>query len=52
MYGINTLPYYTSSSLRSGYANGGISSLPNYMGGGYLDQYGRQQYGLGKFVKK
>jgi len=35
--------YYTSS---------GLSSLPQYQGGGYLDQYGRQRYGLGKFVKK
>jgi len=29
----------------------GISSLPQYMGGGYLDEYGRQQYRLGKLVK-
>ena len=29
----------------------GITSLPSYMGGGYLDEYGRQQYGLGKLVK-
>ena len=34
------------------YTNSGLSSLPEYQGGGYLDQYGRQQYGLGKFVKK
>ena len=43
MYGINTLPYYTSTSLRTS---------PNYVGGGSLDIYGRQQYGLGKLVKK
>jgi len=42
MYGINTLPYYTSTSLRTS---------PNYVGGGSLDIYGRQQYGLGKLVK-
>ena len=35
--------YYTSS---------GLSSLPEYQGGGYLDQYGRQRYGFGKFVSK
>jgi len=29
----------------------GISSLPQYMGGGFLDEYGRQQYRLGKLVK-
>jgi hypothetical protein len=34
------------------YTTSGLSSLPEYEGGGYLDQYGRQQYGLGKFVKK
>ena len=34
------------------YTNSGLSSLPGYMGGGYLDQYGRQRYGLGKLVKK
>jgi hypothetical protein len=34
------------------YTTSGLSSLPEYQGGGYLDQYGRQQYGLGKFVKK
>lgn len=34
------------------YTTSGLSSLPNYMGGGYIDQYGRQQYGLGKLVKK
>jgi hypothetical protein len=34
------------------YTTTGLSSLPEYQGGGYLDQYGRQQYGLGKFVKK
>lgn len=34
------------------YTNSGLSSLPNYMGGGYIDQYGRQRYGLGKFVSK
>jgi alkylhydroperoxidase/carboxymuconolactone decarboxylase family protein YurZ len=37
---------------REMYMGGGITTLPSYMGGGYLDQYGRQQYGLGKFVKK
>ena len=34
------------------YTTTGLSSLPEYQGGGYLDQYGRQQYGLGKLVKK
>jgi hypothetical protein len=34
------------------YTTTGLTSLPEYQGGGYLDQYGRQQYGLGKFVKK
>jgi hypothetical protein len=34
------------------YTNSGLTSLPEYQGGGYLDQYGRQSYGLGKFVKK
>ena len=34
------------------YTNSGLSSLPGYMGGGYIDQYGRQRYGLGKLVKK
>ena len=34
------------------YTTSGLSSLPEYQGGGYLDQYGRQQYGLGKFVSK
>ena len=34
------------------YTTSGLSSLPQYQGGGYLDQYGRQQYGLGKFVSK
>ena len=34
------------------YTTSGLNSLPQYQGGGYLDQYGRQQYGLGKFVKK
>jgi len=29
----------------------GITSLPQYMGGGFLDEYGRQQYRLGKLVK-
>jgi len=37
MHGISTLPYYTSTSLRSGYANGGLSSLrPGYWGGGFI----------------
>jgi len=34
------------------YTTSGLSSLPEYQGGGYIDQYGRQQYGLGKLVKK
>jgi alkylhydroperoxidase/carboxymuconolactone decarboxylase family protein YurZ len=34
------------------YTTSGLTSLPAYQGGGYLDQYGRQRYGLGKFVKK
>ena len=34
------------------YSNSGLTSLPEYQGGGYIDQYGRQQYGLGKLVKK
>ena len=34
------------------YTTSGLTSLPAYQGGGYLDQYGRQQYGLGKLVKK
>jgi hypothetical protein len=34
------------------YTTSGLTSLPTYQGGGYLDQYGRQQYGLGKLVKK
>jgi hypothetical protein len=34
------------------YTNSGLTSLPEYQGGGYIDQYGRQRYGLGKFVKK
>jgi hypothetical protein len=34
------------------YTNSGLASLPQYQGGGYIDQYGRQQYGLGKLVKK
>jgi len=34
------------------YTTSGLTSLPEYQGGGYLDQYGRQQYGLGKLVKK
>ena len=33
------------------YTTSGLTSLPAYQGGGYLDQYGRQQYGLGKLVK-
>lgn len=33
------------------YTTSGLTSLPNYIGGGYVDQYGRQQYGLGKLVK-
>jgi hypothetical protein len=34
------------------YTNSGLASLPEYQGGGYIDQYGRQRYGLGKLVKK
>jgi len=34
------------------YTTSGLTSLPEYQGGGYLDQYGRQQYGFGKLVKK
>jgi hypothetical protein len=34
------------------YTTSGLTSLPEYQGGGYLDQYGRQKYGLGKLVKK
>ena len=34
------------------YTTTGLTSLPGYMGGGHLDQYGRQQYGLGKLVRK
>jgi len=34
------------------YTNSGLTSLPEYQGGGYIDQYGRQRYGFGKFVKK
>jgi len=34
------------------YTNSGLTSLPQYQGGGYLDQYGRQRYRFGKFVKK
>ena len=45
--GISSLSYPSY-----GYADGGITTLPNYMGGGYIDEYGRQRYGLGKFVKK
>ena len=45
--GISSLSYPSY-----GYADGGITTLPNYMGGGYIDEYGRQQYGLGKLVKK
>ena len=33
------------------YTTSGLNSLPQYQGGGYLDQYGRQQYGLGKLVR-
>ena len=33
------------------YTTSGLTSLPNYVGGGYVDQNGRQQYGLGKLVK-
>ena len=40
MYGINTLPYYTSSSMTPyGYASGGIASL-------------RPRYGIGGKIKK
>ena len=45
--GISSLSYPSY-----GYADGGITTLPSYMGGGYIDKYGRQRYGLGKFVKK
>jgi len=45
--GISSLSYPSY-----GYADGGITTLPNYMGGGYIDEYGRQRYGFGKFVKK
>jgi hypothetical protein len=34
------------------YTNSGLTSLPEYQGGGYIDQYGRQKYGFGKLVKK
>jgi hypothetical protein len=34
------------------YTTSGLTSLPAYQGGGYLDQYGRQSYGLGKLVRK
>ena len=34
------------------YTTTGLSSLPEYQGGGYIDQYGRQRYGLGKLVRK
>jgi len=34
------------------YSNSGLTSLPEYQGGGYIDQYGRQRYGLGKLVRK
>ena len=34
------------------YTTSGLTSLPTYQGGGYLDQYGRQSYGLGKLVRK
>jgi hypothetical protein len=51
--GISSLSYPSYPSYPSyGYADGGITTLPNYMGGGYIDQYGRQRYGLGKLVKK
>ena len=33
------------------YTTSGLTSLPEYQGGGYLDQYGRQSYGLGKLVR-
>ena len=45
--GISSLPYPSY-----GYAGGGITNSPNYMGGGYIDEYGRQRYGFGKFVSK
>jgi len=45
--GISSLSYPSY-----GYADGGITTLPNYMGGGYIDEYGRQRYGFGKFVRK
>ena len=45
--GISSLSYPSY-----GYADGGITTLPNYMGGGYIDEYGRQRYGFGKLVKK
>jgi hypothetical protein len=45
--GISSLSYPSY-----GYADGGITTLPSYMGGGYIDKYGRQRYGLGKLVKK
>jgi len=42
MHEISTLPYYTSTSLRSGYANGGLSSLrPGYIGGGFIKKITR-----------
>ena len=44
--GISSLPYPSY-----GYAGGGITNSPNYMGGGYIDEFGRQRYGFGKFVK-
>jgi len=34
------------------YTNSGLTSLPEYQGGGYIDQYGRQRYGFGKLVRK
>jgi alkylhydroperoxidase/carboxymuconolactone decarboxylase family protein YurZ len=48
--GISSLSYPSYPSY--GYADGGITTLPNYMGGGYIDKYGRQRYGFGKLVKK
>jgi len=45
--GISSLSYPSY-----GYADGGITTLPNYMGGGYIDEYGRQRYGLGKLARK
>ena len=48
--GISSLSYPSYPSY--GYADGGITTLPNYMGGGYVDEYGRQRYGFGKLVKK